>query len=75
MPGIGELIDGAMQQAPHPGRQANGGLLIFVDWMTDGRTRHGLGQPAMIAARRVRRLALARRLTNLLECHAIISFK
>jgi hypothetical protein len=22
MPGIGEVIDGAMQQAPHPGRQA-----------------------------------------------------
>jgi hypothetical protein len=25
MPGIGELIEGAMQQAPQPARQAGGG--------------------------------------------------
>jgi len=29
MPGIGELIDGAMQQAPQPGRQAGG---AFMGW-------------------------------------------
>jgi hypothetical protein len=28
IPGIGELIDGAVQQAPHPGRQANGWSFI-----------------------------------------------
>jgi hypothetical protein len=26
MPGIGRVIDGAMQQAPQPGRQASGAL-------------------------------------------------
>jgi hypothetical protein len=37
MPGIGELIEGAVQQAPHPGRQAGAGSLIFLNWVMDAR--------------------------------------
>jgi hypothetical protein len=31
MPGIGELIEGAVQQAPQPGRQANGSGCMFLE--------------------------------------------
>jgi hypothetical protein len=30
MPGMGELMEGAVQQAPQPGRQSMGVLLLFV---------------------------------------------
>jgi hypothetical protein len=33
MPGIGELIDGAVQQAPQPGRHADGRFMV-VHWST-----------------------------------------
>jgi hypothetical protein len=31
MPGIGDVIDGAVQQAPQPDRQARGSVLIFLE--------------------------------------------
>jgi hypothetical protein len=30
IPGIGDVIDGAVQQAPQPGRQARDSLLMFL---------------------------------------------
>jgi hypothetical protein len=44
MPGIGEEIEGAMQQAPQPGRQDREGILR--QRMTKRQTAHSTGIPA-----------------------------
>jgi hypothetical protein len=33
IPGIGEVIDGAMQQAPQPVRQASGSVIYSEQWI------------------------------------------
>lgn len=46
IPGIGEVIDGAVQQAPQPGRQVGWSLIV---------QHRGAGKSAMIAATRIPR--------------------
>jgi len=43
MPGIGELIEGAMQQAPHPGRQPR----VFMEPSTPKRFRSSNEKPSV----------------------------
>jgi hypothetical protein len=42
MPGIGELMDGAVQQAPQPGRQVNGWSLILLIWVMESGKGQGV---------------------------------
>jgi hypothetical protein len=42
IPGIGELIEGAVQQAPQPGRQENGWSLILLIWFMESRAGRGV---------------------------------
>jgi hypothetical protein len=50
MPGIGDVMDGAVQHAPHPGRQLTVFALVDIGGIGKGEPQYTSDRPASVAA-------------------------